>query len=309
MATLTCQSCGATLEVPPQAITTTCPYCASPSVVERPPIANVPRPRFVLPFVFGRDHALRVLRQWMQVKSGFFTHPGLRSATIDDVRGVYAPAYLYGAVAHAEYSASIGENYTETEYYTTTDSNGNTVEASRTVTRTEWRHLNGIQSSVVRDVLVTASRFLNNAWLESVEPFDLRYLRRATPTALSGWPAELPTLDLATCAGLARQEAVTKVGQGLQYFMPGDSSQNLQYHTWLDNEVVDLALVPLWVFTVRYDAKKPVLHILVNGQTAKTAGVVPKSGLRIALAIIIPILLLFALVAGFFALVWAVGDG
>ncbi|CAN5127976.1 hypothetical protein BH09MYX1_BH09MYX1_50750 [soil metagenome] len=297
MATLTCQSCGATLEVPAEAITTTCPYCASPSVVERPPVANVPRPRFVIPFIFGREHALGILRQWMQQKSGFFTHPGLRSASVDDVRGVYAPAYLYGAIAHSEYTASIGENYTETEYYTTTDDKGNTRQESRTVTRTEYRHLAGMHSSVVRDVLVTASRFLDNAWLEAVEPFDLRHLRRASAAAISGWPAELPTLDLAASAELARQEATTKVGQALPHFMPGDSAQNLQFRTRLDQEVVDLVLVPLWVFSVRYDAKKPLLRILVNGQTAKAAGVVPKSTLRIVLAIVIPIALLGILLA------------
>lgn len=302
MTTLTCQSCGATLTVADSSLTATCPYCRSPSVVERPPVPDAPAPRFVLPFVFDRTHAHAVFRQWVKAKSGFFTHPGLRNATVDDVRGVYAPAYLYAATSHARYSAMIGENYTETETYTTTDSKGNLVTQTRSVTRTEYRPLSGVHSSVVRDVLVTATRYIDNAILEAVEPFDLRQLRRATPAAVSGWPAELPTLPLATCADLARQEASTKLGQELHAFMPGDSSKGLSYQTWLDSEVVDLVLVPLWIFVVRYDPKKPLLWILINGQTAKTFGNVPKSALRIALAIIIPLAVLLAIVIGLFIL-------
>ncbi len=46
---------------------------------------------------------------------------------------------------------------------------------------------------------------------------------------------------------------------------------------------MDLTLVPIWVFAVRYDEKKPPLRILVNGQTGKVFGKIPISWAKIAL--------------------------
>ena len=117
---LECQSCGATLQVSSTVRTTVCPYCASPSIVERPPSPDRPPPSFVVAFVVTRERALAFVKQWLKGKSGIFTRSGLRRATVDDVRGVYLPTYLYAAVAQSQYAASIGEDYTETETYTTT---------------------------------------------------------------------------------------------------------------------------------------------------------------------------------------------
>src|SRR5690606_16192924 len=116
---------------------------------------------------------------------GFFRDPKLKTASISEMRGVYVPAYLYAAIAHSSYSASIGEEYQETETYTTTV-NGKTVTRTRTVTKTEWRPLSGRHSAYVMDVIVTASRGLPNAELEAVEPFDLRQMRRYDGALISG---------------------------------------------------------------------------------------------------------------------------
>src|SRR5258708_14741257 len=138
--------------------------------------ADRPNPAFVLAFVVGREQALGSVKMWIKRARGFLTHSGLRSAKVDDVRGVYVPAYLYGAVAHSRYSASIGENYTVT--HTSTDSQGRSI--TTTETRTEHYTLMGAHSAYVRDVVVTASRGVGNQELECVEPFDLRALVRYT---------------------------------------------------------------------------------------------------------------------------------
>jgi LSD1 subclass zinc finger protein len=110
---LQCQSCGATLQLAPGMRTVKCPYCASPSVVERPHASGAPNPTFVLAFNLGNDAALEMARRW-KTSRGIFTHSGVRNAPIADVRGIYVPAYLYGAVVHAQWHATIGENYTVT---------------------------------------------------------------------------------------------------------------------------------------------------------------------------------------------------
>jgi hypothetical protein len=301
---LQCQNCGAALRVAAHAMTTVCPYCASPSVVARPPSPDHAAPLFVVPFVFGRDVALDTVKRWIKKARGMFTHSGLRRAKVDDVRGVYMPAFLYGAVAWSDWSASIGENYTETETYTTTNEKGETVTQTRTVVRTEWRDLAGRHATYVRDVLVTASASVGNLELEAIEPYDLRAIRRFVPAAVAGWFAEEPSLPIAQCAQLARGEAMQHVGRDLAAFMPGDHCQGLQHSTRFEHEVLDPVLVPVWVLAVRYDPKKPMLRVLVNGQTGRVLGRAPLSWPRIVLGIV----LLLLVVGGIaFAIWWANG--
>ncbi len=294
---LLCQGCGATLVMEPQLRTATCPYCESPQVVERPADPNRPNPVFALGFLLGKEEAHQRVRLWLKRRT-FFARSGIHAAKLEDVRGVYLPTYLYGATARADYTAEIGENYTET---TTVGSGKN----RRTVTRvkTEWRTLAGSFAAYVSDVLVTASKGLPNAQLQAVEPFDLRQMTRFSPALISGWVAEEPSLTPNECLALAREEARAAMGQRLAAFMPGDSHQNLRFNTALDTESLDLLLAPVWLFAARYDAKRPPMRVVINGQTGAIHGKVPLSWVKISAAV------LAALVAVLIAVLLLKGQG
>lgn len=279
-----CGSCGASLSLEPHLRTATCPYCASPSVVERASTAERPSPTFALGFSVGHEAARACVRDWQRTR-GVFTDSGFKRAAVDSVKGVYVPAYLYSAVARSSYRAEIGENYETTETYTTTDDKGNTVTETRTVVHTEWRELVGPHAEYVTDVLVTASRGIGNGELEAIEPFDLKTLRRYAPALLSGWIAEEPTMSLAECAALARGEALAQVGRAIAGFMPGDSHRNVMHNTVLERETIDLVLVPVWVLSMRHRPDKPPIRLLVNGQTAKIWGKAPLSWTKILLTV------------------------
>ncbi|MCC6874659.1 MAG: hypothetical protein IT378_10180 [Sandaracinaceae bacterium] len=292
--TFECQSCGAALVVEAHERTANCAYCASPNVVARPPSRDRPSPSFVLGFVVPHEHALETARRW--VKRPLFAPRAFRRAVPSEIRGLYAPAYLYSAAAYTSFSASIGENYTVTETYTTTV-NGKTVIRTRTKTVTEWRSLSGQHATYVSDRVVTASRGIPNDQLEAIEPFDLRALHRFTPKIISGWAAEEPSMAVAECVALARREAVDAVGRELGRFMPGDSHRNLQWQTRVDQEDLALALLPIWVLPVRYAPDKPPVRLLVNGQTGSLYGKAPVSWMKVTLAILLVVALIAALVA------------
>jgi len=82
---LTCQNCGALLSVEPDLRTTVCPYCASPAVVERPPTADRPNPRFAMGFVLHHDAAAAAVKQWIRTR-GIFTRSGFDRSRIDERR-------------------------------------------------------------------------------------------------------------------------------------------------------------------------------------------------------------------------------
>lgn len=270
--------------VAPELRTTVCPYCAAPSVVERPPSLDRPAPTFTLGFALTHQAAGERVKHWLRTRNPW-SHSGLKRASLQEVRGVYVPAWLYSALAHSEYSASIGENYTETETYTTTE-NGKTVTKTRTVVRTEWRSLRGEHAEYVPDVLVTASRGLENAELRALEPFDLRLLARYQPALVAGWVAEEPSLSRDECLNRAREEALGRVGQRLEAFMPGDSHRELRHQTRLEAESLEVCLVPVWVLAARYAPDKPPLRVVVNGQSGEVHGKVPLSWVKVLLTVL-----------------------
>lgn len=293
---LTCDECGAALRFEGTR-TTKCPYCASPSVLARPARHDLPNPDFVVAFVLGKEAAHERARAWTRSR-GPFTHPGIRQASFDDVRGVYVPAYLYGALARSSYTAEIGEDYTETETYTEQE-NGKTVTKTRTVTRTEWRSLSGSWAGYVRDVVVSASRGLPNALLSAVEPFDLRALRRYDIGQVQGWMAEEPSLTPEAGLAEARQEAQADVAAALDRLMPGDSHRGLGFSTSFEREIASLVLVPVWVFAVRYAPDKPIVRLVINGQTGQAWGKTPISWVRVGIAVAAGLALVLVLVAVF----------
>ncbi len=68
--------------------------------------------------------------------------------------------------------------------------------------------------------------------------------------------------------------------------MPGDGVRSLRHHTEFEEESIELALVPVWVCTMRYHPRKPPLRILVNGQTAMAGGWVPFSWAKLGLLLL-----------------------
>lgn len=289
---VSCQNCGATLEIAPHQRTTKCFYCASPSVVERPPSPERPTPVFGLGFVVTPERALSIANGW--VKKPLLAPEAFRRTEVREIRGLYMPAYLYSAAVYSTYNASIGENYTET--YTTTDHKGRTV--TRTRTRTEWRNLSGHHATYVADRIVTASRGIPNHELEAIEPYDIRALHRYSPELVSGWISEEPSLTVAECLQMARGEAMREIGVQLGHFMPGDKHRGLSYQSRMEQEHVALSLLPVWVLPVRYAADKPIVRLLVNGQTGKVYGKPPRSWLKVALLVALGLTLLGGLIGG-----------
>jgi hypothetical protein len=271
--TFACGQCGAALAFA-GVRTETCPYCTSPNFVERPPSADQPAPAYVIAFAGDTAAAKRRLAAWLASRS-WLADARIKRAHVEDLRGVYLPAYVYSAVARTEYTAQIGEHYTETETYTEKDKDGNEVTKTRTVTRTEYRPLAGRHLGYVTDVVVSASAGLGDAELGRIEPFDMLRLRRYSPAVISGWITEEFSRTPDACMRASRDEAVEHVGVRLRRFMPGDNFCDLEWRTSVDWESLDPLLVPVWVLAVRYRDDKPALRVLINGQTGRVHGPTP----------------------------------
>ncbi|HEU4732724.1 MAG TPA: hypothetical protein VFT22_32735, partial [Kofleriaceae bacterium] len=241
-ATFACGQCGAGLLFA-GVRTEICPYCASGNFVERPPTANQPRPELVVAFASDAAGARRQLDRWLGSRR-WLADPRIKRARVEDLRGVYVPAYLYSAVAHTDYAASIGEHYTELETREVASADGQKHTETRSVTRTEYRPLAGHHVGYITDVLVSASAGLADAELHAIEPYDLLHLRRYSPVVVAGWIAEEFSRSPDDCRRASRGEALDEVGLRLRRFLPGDSHSDLTWRTRVAWESLDPVLVP-----------------------------------------------------------------
>lgn len=282
MTVLACGHCGAALAFA-GVRTETCPFCASPNFVERPPAPGVPDPMFVIGFVGDAAAARRAIERWLGSRS-WFADAAIRRARVEDMRGIYVPAYLYSAVAHTSYRAEIGEDYRETETYTTKDEHGETKTETRTVTRTEYRPLTGTHVGYVTDVVVSASAALADHELVRTGPYDLRRMRRYQPALVVGWIAEEFSRPAEVCRRDSRARVIERVGGELYRFLPGDSYSDLSYRTEVEWESLEPVLVPAWVLAVRYRDDRPPLRVVINGQTGQVAGRAPIAWWKVAIA-------------------------
>jgi hypothetical protein len=254
--------------------------------VERPPATGQPDPQFVVTFVGDAEVARRVVDRWIGSRT-MFADSALKRARVQDMRGIYVPAYLYSAVAHTSYTAAIGENYTETETYTETDEHGKQVTRTRTVTRTEYRPLSGYHVSYITDVIVSASQGLTNDELGRLEPFDLKQMRRFDNALVTGWIAEEFSWTGDDCRHACRSEAVDQVGTKLRRFMPGDSYSDLSWRSNVAWESLDPILIPVWVLALQYREDKAPVRVVINGQTGRVAGKVPLSWWKVTFGVIV----------------------
>jgi hypothetical protein len=291
--TFACGHCGASLAFE-GVRTETCPYCASPNFVERPPTTGQPEPQYVLAFVGDAQAARSALDRWLGSRT-IFADSAIKRASVEDMRGIYVPAYLYSAVAHTDYHAQIGEHYQEKETYEATLPDGKKEKRERTVTRTEYRPLSGYHVAYVTDVVVSASRGLTDRELFGVEPFDWKQMRRFDHAVVSGWIAEDFSRPSDECERASRREAVEHVGTMLKSFMPGDGHSDLSWRTTVAWESFEPVLVPMWVLALRYREDKQPLRVVINGQSGKVAGKVPLSPWKVTLGIVALLALIAAI--------------
>lgn len=292
-----CPQCGSTVEADPTLLSTACAFCETPLVATDASAETVDR---VVAFQIPRKRASRLLRQ--HIEGHWFVHSTLkRAAAPEMLRSVLVPFYVYDAVARSTFSCDVGIYWYRTETYTTYE-NGKLVTKTRQVRETEWFDFDGSHLHSWDDHLVSASKGLEEAESNALEPFDLGQSAKYEPELVAGWMAEHPTID----HDQARQTAADELAQLearliAKRHLPGDTHRSLSSQSTFDIQAVRLYLLPVWVASFR-GPKGPV-RLLVNGQTGETIGAVPTYWRTIQWVILCVFLVLLVLGGAFFVMV------
>ena len=287
--TVKCTKCGASTALDPGISAASCPFCATPSVVEAPPDQNMVRPEGLLPFQVDRNSAGAKFRSW--VSSLWFRPSDLKHrAAVTGMQGVYIPFWTFDAATYSSWTAEAGYHY---QVQVQVQENGQTV--TRSETRTRWVPASGVLEKFFDDLPVKASRGLERSLAEGIEPFPTQNLIPYEPSYLSGFLAEEYAVNVDEALKVARERMDAEIRSACSREVPGDTQRNLNVRSVYSGVAYKNALLPVWIAAYAYSGKS--FRFLVNGVTGKVDGNAPFSWVKISLAVLAVLAVLFLIMS------------
>lgn len=257
--TYVCDSCGGEIICDETTAATHCPYCDNPVVVAKQ-FAGALKPDLVVPFKLTKEQAVAALSAHLQGKPLL---PKLFKSQnrIEKIQGLYVPFWLFDT----QVSANIRYRATRIRHWS--DSNYN-------YTRTSYYSLLRSGQIAFGDVPVDGSVKMDNALMESIEPYDMTQAVDFETAYLAGYLADKFDVTADDCKLRANERIRASTESYFASTAVGYSTV-LPEHTniGLSGGKVRYALLPVWLLTTRYGDK--IHTFAMNGQTGKMVGNLP----------------------------------
>lgn len=254
-----CQNCGGEIVGDETTAATFCPYCDSP-VVLKGQFRGELRPDIVIPFKLDKKAAKKGFKKHLE---GKILLPKIfkSSATIEEIKGVYVPFWLFDgdADANIRYRATKVRSWSDSRY---------------DYTETSFYSLQRNGSMGFEHVPVDGSSKMDDDLMESIEPFDFSDAVDFQTAYLSGYLADKYDVDEKSSVDRANQrikktteEAFAKTCIGYTTVVPESTGVSLSNHK------AQYALYPVWLLNVKWNDKR--YTFAMNGQTGKFVGNLP----------------------------------
>ncbi|MGC8827819.1 MAG: hypothetical protein ACP5TV_12555 [Anaerolineae bacterium] len=246
-----CAGCGSSIILPEGQFSASCPFCGSPQVVHVELDPDVIPPHAILPFRVSQEQALAAVQGWLG--SSWFAPADLRrSARLASIRRAYLPFWAFDFIGTVKWNALVQSG-------------------------SEWVPTVDALSIFEENVLVPASSSVPASLFEQAMDFDLHELEPFAEEKLAGWPAELYRISLADASIRARERVTHMVRERIAgQLFPGQDIRSLSVSTHTVNiDRFQHLLLPFWLLSYRYRDK--TWHVVVNGQTGKAAGELPRT--------------------------------
>ena len=255
-----CPSCGAELICDASTAATSCPYCGNPSVVPGQ-FSGALKPDFVIPFKLSKEDAVAALKNHYKGKP-LLPKAFTNGNHIEEVKGVYVPFWMFDGQAEGsvDYEGLIIHVYESGDYE---------------ITETEHYDVRRGGSIAFEKVPVDASSKMPDDHMDSIEPYNYKYLRAFSTAYLPGFLADKYDVSVQDCAERADSRCETSAVELMEQDARGDytsctgESRNVTLH----RGKVHYALMPVWLLSTKWNGKS--FLFAMNGQTGKLVGDLP----------------------------------
>ncbi|MBC7623337.1 MAG: hypothetical protein H7232_08130 [Aeromicrobium sp.] len=295
---LKCKNCGGEQTLPANLFATACVFCGTPITSQSYAQRSI-KPKSLVPFKITKLQAQDKWRAWLK---GLWLAPSaLKKFAQSDggIKGLYVPYWTFDANTFSQYTGQRGDD--RTERYTTTNSGGQTVTQSRTVT--DWSYASGEVSFFHNDVLVAGSKTafgandqagsndaalarggfvgtaIMGAFSTKLRTWNTGELVPYQDEYITGFQAEAYSVDLKTGFAKGKEFIDAKVQSLVRQDIGGDHQRISTLNSQYSHLTFKHILLPMWVSAYLFSGK--TYRFVVNGQTGEVEGESPKSGWKI----------------------------
>ncbi|MEM6674866.1 MAG: hypothetical protein AAF726_18605 [Planctomycetota bacterium] len=275
---LVCETCAARVTFDGDVTSKPCPFCGSPSVLDQEANRSHIRPESLIPLEIEEKRVEEAFRRW--IKSLWFRPGALKHTKHLHAVGVYVPAWTFDASVRSSWNAESGTYYWVTESYTAME-NGRPVRRTRQVRKVRWWPSSGRRKDAYDDVLVVASKGIDDELARKLGPFSTEGLVPYSPAFLAGWRAEEYQIDLDAGWKLGRERIEAEQIRRCAGDVPGDTHRSLRVRNEVSDVLWKHVLLPMWSVTYEYQGKP--YAVLVHGESGRVVGHAPYSWVKILL--------------------------
>lgn len=285
-----CSSCGTTFAVSPYSVSTLCPSCGTPAIVD---FIHDITPQSIIPFILTEAEAKEHFKKW--VGSLWFAPSALSKyfRESEKLKGYYLPYWTYDSDTTTRYTGQRGDVYYVTVTRTVVDNNGRQRQVRTQEPRIRWTPVSGRVRMSFDDVTIGATKTLSRVIIDALGPWDTTTLKPFDERYLSGFEAEEYTIGLDNGFEYAKAKMETSIAHLVRRDIGGDQQQITSLKIDYDNVTYKNVLFPVWTATFVYKGKH--YRYAINAQTGKISGEHPYSYVKIAFAVLAAILIAAAL--------------
>ena len=254
-----CQSCAGEIVTDETTGAAVCPYCGNP-VVMMGQFSGELKPDLVIPFKLDKKAAEAALKKHYSGKR-LLPKVFMEENHLREVKGVYVPVWLFDADAQADL------RWKATRTRTWSDSN---------YIYTETQHYSVTRGGSIgfEKVPVDGSTKMDDALMESIEPFDVSEAVDFQTAYLSGFLADKYDVDSQQSVDRANERIRRSTEEAFSATVSGYSTLlPVSNHVKLCNGAAKYTLYPVWLLTTEWNGKH--YTFAMNGQTGKFVGDLP----------------------------------
>ena len=257
--TYSCQSCGGQIVTDETTAATQCPYCGN-NVVMAGNLAGTLRPDIVIPFQLDKEAAVEAYKK--HLKGKILPPKNFKDENhIQEIKGVYVPVWLFDADTKSAFTfrATRTRTWSDSRYI---------------YTRTSYYHVIRKGDLGFADVPVDGSQKMDDALMESLEPFDMSKAVDFRTAYLAGYFADK--------YDVSAEDSVTRANDRIKNTTEATFAATVLGYTsviptsakvGLTRGQTRYALCPVWLMTTKYNGEDHLFAM--NGQTGKFVGNLP----------------------------------
>lgn len=264
-----CSHCKAEVVTSKSTVATTCAFCGRAISMTNKLVDNF-KPDVIIPFSVSEKEAKDIYKKY--ISSTYLTPKEFaKEAVVNKMKGIYVPYWLHSFQSNAK-ALVYCENLTSKR------------RGDDKIVEHHMYHVTVETEGQFKDIPTDALKHLDNALMDSLEPFDYGKLVDFNTAYMAGYYAEEYNESDTEASKRATKRATELMRSQTEKEAGIYAVKKIRnYNEDLSNVKAKYAMLPVWLLNVTYKEKEYLYAI--NGETGKIVGDLPVSGKKLWSAI------------------------